>query len=409
MAIANFKSLLNDCLRGDPNAIKMWREYTINKTFNKEEISYTLSIINDALSEQAQKENALFLRGLWYRHGIGGDINFNEAIKFFERAISGQNYFAMHDRARMHQEGLGGPVNYPEAIRLYEEAIRFQYPPAMCHRGLMYENGLGGPVNHPEAIRLYEEAINLGNPYGMACRALMHYHGRGGDINDSECIRLLEDAIKLDVDIALYNRGALYYNGRGGERDYDRAFTCFREYEQKTQKRVCLTDLFKDTICDTEQSERLDKLYASIYHLSYYGRHIDSTKGEMLRSHATALQKKLDQFVISCLKKSPTPEEERAFKMEFIDLLKSKDIEMGKHRHALKPIIFNIIIALSGVGFIALLTKMTIQAISSHINNTKFSLNKACFFATTASENLAKKIECANNWTIASIQRAPLT
>ena len=89
MAIANFKSLLNDCLRGDPNAIKMWREYTINKTFNKEEISYTLSIINDALSEQAQKENALFLRGLWYRHGIGGDINFNEAIKFFERAISG--------------------------------------------------------------------------------------------------------------------------------------------------------------------------------------------------------------------------------------------------------------------------------------------------------------------------------
>jgi len=100
----------------------------------------------------------------------------------------------MNNRAYMHGHGLGGAINYPEAIRLFEQAIALGNADAMNNRAAMYHKGLGGTVNYPEAIRLYEQAIALGNAVAMRNRTFMHEQGLGNSSKDvSQLLDLLWD------------------------------------------------------------------------------------------------------------------------------------------------------------------------------------------------------------------------
>lgn len=65
---------------------------------------------------------------------------------------------AMTFRGYMHRYGLGGPVNYPQAIRHFESAIEHGEISAMDQRARMHEYGEGGPINLPEALRLFQLA-----------------------------------------------------------------------------------------------------------------------------------------------------------------------------------------------------------------------------------------------------------
>lgn len=65
---------------------------------------------------------AVALRGYMHRHGLGGPVNYPQAIRHFESAIEHGEIGAMDQRAHMHEYGQGGPINLPEALRLYQLA-----------------------------------------------------------------------------------------------------------------------------------------------------------------------------------------------------------------------------------------------------------------------------------------------
>ena len=73
----------------------------------------------------------------------------------------------------MYVRGQGGEKNYPEANRLYDKAIELGNSASMNNRAWMYEKGLGGKKNYLEAIRLYEAASRLGNLTAIGRRADM--------------------------------------------------------------------------------------------------------------------------------------------------------------------------------------------------------------------------------------------
>lgn len=83
----------------------------------------------------------------WYKQGLkyllgneNGDINEDNAIACFQRAISLGHKEALHQKAWMHQNGKGGPVNTKAAIALYDKAIALGLPESMNNRAYMHEH-----------------------------------------------------------------------------------------------------------------------------------------------------------------------------------------------------------------------------------------------------------------------------
>ena len=126
--------------------------------------------------------------------------------------------------------------------------------------------------------------------------------------------------------------------------------------------------------------------------LSFYS----SKRGEIL-TLTRDLQLKISGFIESSKTNDPTEVKFKLFKDEFTQLLHSKDDAMGKHRIILKPIIANILIALSGVGLIAMVLNAGFQIGSALINNKKISLNNSFFFAKTNSEQNIDEVEAQLN------------
>ncbi|WED42069.1 tetratricopeptide repeat protein [Legionella cardiaca] len=399
-------TLLDEALSGQTEALIKWIDYTNSRSFNEEQISQVLKTIDGIVANSSTKNsNALFLRGLWLQEGIGGKINTDKAIKFYHQAIELGHSYAMNNRALMHQYGIGGNINIPEAVSLFEDAIKLNNASAMDNLAHMHQYGhVTGERNYPEAIRLYDDAIKLGNARAMQSRAYMYQHGIGGDKNYPAAIKLYEDAIKLGNVQAMRARAFMHRSGQGGNKNYRQALVLYKQYEKATGQKLNLQDLYKKIIADIKKNNKeLTILYERIDDMYYYGQKIGFNKGEIIRDHTQALKNKLEQFLIDAYyQETPNLEQELVFKDEFKQLLNSQEkrLEIETHREAWRPIIANILLALTGIGLLAIIAKVVAHAVESHGNKTDFSMNKAFFFAKTHSQILAEEIEKANDWSI---------
>lgn len=134
---------------------------------------------------------------------------------------------------------------------------------------------------------------------------------------------------------------------------------------------------------ETNFQKHKNNLYKKIDKMRKYGEtflNLDSEKRDVVIKLSEALQKKADNF----FKEKPDFNTTQIFLSEFKSLLHSE--KMNEHRKIWKPIVANLLIALTGVGAIALAHRV----ISSTVENNEFSFNSAFFFAKT---NRQKKIE----------------
>jgi TPR repeat protein len=441
MPIENFESLLEGVLNGDAELLSDWNNWVLLNDFDEKEIKQTLQVIEPLLSDSAspKRKHALYLRALWHYAGIGGEVNFAEAIKcyqeaanlghslalqslgiiyeggkgvkadhslamkFYTEAAELENIEAMKSLALMYRK-RGGDKDYQEAAKLYEKAIDLNDPEAMDIRAYMYEEGLGGPEDYVQAAQLYSQAAKLGNSNSMFRRAEMYFKGIGGPQDYVKAGGLYNEAIKKGCVEAIYPRACMYRDGQGGPRDCKIAFLLFMACSKViTGINIDVDQLRSNYVFDLKRNNQaLADLYAQIDKMDAYGKELEKedNKGKMIHDHATALKQKLDLFLIQSFEKNLTQIQEEQFKSEFKEFLESKDEDMGSHRHVLKPIMLNILIALSGIGLVALIMRVAAHAISSYINNTKFSKNKAFFFAKTNTQQLVKEIKEENQWTL---------
>ncbi len=141
----------------------------------------------------------------------------------------------------------------------------------------------------------------------------------------------------------------------------------------------------------------LATLFNQIHQMKTYGEVLsksDDQKGSTVKELACKLTEELVVFITKSIKKLPTNEEVEQFKSEFSNLLHSEDEILTSHREIWKPIVVNIFIALTGIGFLALLIKAVIKASSqSNQNKQELAFNDYFFFAKTNSQILNEQIE----------------
>ncbi|MDI1352687.1 MAG: hypothetical protein PSV35_07995, partial [bacterium] len=115
----------------------------------------------------------------------------------------------------------------------------------------------------------------------------------------------------------------------------------------------------------------------------------DRRKGLIVINLAGKLRQQLDIFFNFSLHKTRTAEKLDAFTTQFKTLLHSEDKLMQQHSAVWKPILANILLALTGVGLVAIAIK-TIHAIN---NTSSISWIDCCFFTKTNRQKQIEQIE----------------
>ena len=275
------------------------------------------------------------------------------------------------------------------AYEQYEERIAAGDSDAMCSCALLYLKE-GGKVDLAKAIELYEQAIALNNSVAMCHRGRMHLYGQGGEVDPAKAIELYERAIALNNSVAMVNRAWMHEHGQGGEVDYPKAIAL---YEQAivlknsgvapTYHRACLKHFKKN--------KNIELLFIAIDKMELYLNKAYSkdsqgkNKIKELWGLHTALSEKLKNFLLTSIRLQPTKESFERFKNEFIELANSKNKLMQAHRQQWKPIIANILIALTGIGLFAIIIK---AGLTKAVCKKPMSFNQVFFFAKTTSERL---------------------
>ena len=146
----------------------------------------------------------------------------------------------------------------------------------------------------------------------------------------------------------------------------------------------------------------LSNLYATIGELKKYGQSLtekdnSNPKGDLIITLADDLEKLTNRFCIAAIKQDETFSLQE-FKQKFLGELSSKKAPLQKHSAQWKPIIANILLALTGVGVVAIAAKAvaaTFVAGRSYYRSREKPMAKNFFFwgKTTSTKKLEETNE----------------
>ncbi|CAF3443637.1 unnamed protein product [Rotaria socialis] len=169
--------------------------------FNPEHIraSHTLMQKIDAAETDVAK-------GHKYEHGdIDVEQDYEQAAKYFAKAVSQGNAEGMYNLARLTDRGLGVEKDHNFALKLLEQAA--EQPPkhpifnalpnlgvaeAEHSLGLRYAEGVAVQQNLVTAAYWYERAVGHGSAQSANNLALMYQHGAGVDKDLDKAEQLLQ-------------------------------------------------------------------------------------------------------------------------------------------------------------------------------------------------------------------------
>ncbi|MFA6302078.1 MAG: hypothetical protein WC627_02975 [Legionella sp.] len=140
------------------------------------------------------------------------------------------------------------------------------------------------------------------------------------------------------------------------------------------------------------QEKKLSLLYA-IDRMQLYASKLtaeDINKSIKIVALAENLKNEVHNF---CSELNHQDADVAGFKEKFKDMLHSQDRLMNEHRKIWKPIIANILIALTGFGLVALILKAGTNAAVALVTKKPISFNDSFFFAKTASQEKIEEIE----------------
>lgn len=132
--------------------------------------------------------------------------------------------------------------------------------------------------------------------------------------------------------------------------------------------------------------DAINKMY--LYGIELAGE--DVNKSSKLIVLANHLKNEVNSF---CSELNYKDVDVAAFEERFKKVLHSQDELMNKHRKIWKPIIANILIALTGFGLVALILKTGTMAVVALATKKPISFNDSFFFAKTASQEKIAEIE----------------
>jgi localization factor PodJL len=141
-------------------------------------------------------------------------------------ALKGEPAAAYEIGARF-AEGRGTQVNYEEAIKWYERAADKGIVLAMFRVGTLLEKGLGTKKDPDGARRYYLQAAERGNAKAMHNLAVLDADGGGKGPNYKAAANWFKKAAERGIADSQYNLGILYARGIGLEQNLAESFKWF--------------------------------------------------------------------------------------------------------------------------------------------------------------------------------------
>ncbi len=100
--------------------------------------------------------------GEMHRDGIGGPVNGNEAIRFFNYARTNCNYLASYHLGMLYKKGEVTEQDLPRAFSFFQEAASHDVPQGIFELALMTKAGLATASDPVRAAELFSRAVELG-------------------------------------------------------------------------------------------------------------------------------------------------------------------------------------------------------------------------------------------------------
>ncbi|PYJ80349.1 MAG: hypothetical protein DME22_24215 [Verrucomicrobia bacterium] len=136
-------------------------------------------------SRRTRVGNAQFNLSYCYERGLGVEIDFVQAAKWYRLAAQQTHLVAIGSLGAFYMEGRGVPRDYDLAERLFKQAMEGGNVRAKLNLGQLYVEK-GYRTNMFESgIRLIHEAAEAGDFRGQAELASLCFYGKGE--NDTRC------------------------------------------------------------------------------------------------------------------------------------------------------------------------------------------------------------------------------
>ena len=157
-----------------------------------EEVSKELN--EDQIEEVAYAGIAYELIGCLYEDGLLGDVDYEKAKSYYEKAEKLGNPIAINDLGYVYEMGIGVEQDYEKAREQYEKAAELGNARAMNNLGYMYEEAMGIGQDYDEARKWYEKAAEQGLSAAMNNLGYMYYLGNGVEKDEEEAKKWYEKA-----------------------------------------------------------------------------------------------------------------------------------------------------------------------------------------------------------------------
>jgi TPR repeat protein len=142
-----------------------------------------------------------------------------------ERAEQGEAY-AQNQLGIMNRDGLGVEQDFEEAMRWFQKAADQHDASAFINIGFMYGNGQGVARDYDEEMRWIRKAADAGDPVGQYDLGVMISEARRTKDCDEEATPWIQKAAQQGHPPALRELGLRYVKGRGIPRDDHAAYYC---------------------------------------------------------------------------------------------------------------------------------------------------------------------------------------
>lgn len=173
--------------------------------------------------------------------GVGiGDLDYEEALKWFKKAAQGGDSESQRNLADFYYDGSFFGHSHPCLKQDKEEAFYWQmYHLETCEFddfeyyytewGFPYGYGSRGRWTTEEAFRLFKKYAEEGDAVAQFYLGRYYYEGKCVKRNRKTAIKWFTKSAEQGKEIAQYFLGEIYYNADGVERNYEEAFKWYRK------------------------------------------------------------------------------------------------------------------------------------------------------------------------------------
>ncbi|GBB84021.1 hypothetical protein RclHR1_10670003 [Rhizophagus clarus] len=180
---------------------------------------------------------SIYLLGYFSYHGIGIEINKQDAFKLYQEAAELGDMLAQFELANMYINGNDIDKDYGKAFKLSKKLSEKNFSCGMNMLGYCYRFGVGTSTDLQKAFNLYQKAADLGNIAGMYHLGRCYKNGLGTNVNYEKAFALFQEAANYGISSAQYYLALMYKKGHGTEKDMILATYWYKKSTENKSKK----------------------------------------------------------------------------------------------------------------------------------------------------------------------------